>query len=138
MSIIKSVQSFLHTCPYIALRQIRLDGTEEDPSNCAVALAGNSKISEDLAGNKTYQYNFVFYVREYTGSEADKEGNHDFLQSFTDWIEDQDAAESYPTLAANCVPESMSVSNMLLFDVDPDGSAGLYQVQLKLIYTKER
>jgi hypothetical protein len=136
MSIISAVQTFLETCPTINL--VHIDRPDQKPSNYAVALAGNSKISEDVLGNKTYQYSFTFFVREYTGSDVERLDNHDFLQDFSDWIEEQDEIGNYPTLPTNCEAESMSVANMLLFDVDEDGSEGLYQVQLNLIYTKGR
>lgn len=136
MSVISAMQDFLKTCPDISL--VHIDTTDEKPSNCAVALAGNSKIGEDLAGNKTYQYNFVFYVREYAGSDIERLANYDFLQAFSDWIEDQNDNENFPVLPSGCEAEEMSVANMLLFDVDADGSTGLYQVQLNLIYTKGR
>jgi hypothetical protein len=134
MSIISAVQAWLETCSNISL--VHIDTAEEKPSNYAVALAGNRKISEDLAGNKTYRYSFVFYCREYAGSDADRKDNHDFLQDFSDWVETQADEDTYPVLPANCEPESMEVANMLLMDVDEDGSKGLYQVQLNLTYTK--
>lgn len=134
MNILSSMQAWLETCPGIDL--VHIDTAEERPSNYAVALAGNSKISEDLAGNKTYRYSFVFYCREYTCSDAERKDNHDFLQDFADWVEAQDDAGNYPELPAGCEPESMEVANTLLMDVDEDGSKGLYQVQLNLTYTK--
>ncbi len=133
-SILKAMQEYLEACPAIDL--VHLDTVAENPSDYAVTLAGNSKVSEDLAGNKTYRYNFVFYAREDTGNDIDRTVNHDFLQGFADWLEEQDEAGNYPALPANCIAEEVAVSNILLFAVDDNGSAGIYQVQLQLIYTK--
>lgn len=134
MNVLSAMQTWLETCPSINL--VHLDTAEEKPSSHSVALAGNSKISEDLAGNKTYRYGFVFYCREYTGSDVERKDNHDFLQDLSDWVEAQADADNYPDLPTGCEPESMEVSNTLLMDVDEDGSKGLYQVQLNLTYTK--
>lgn len=136
MSILAAVQNFIMECPAVEL--VHLDMVDAEPSDYAVALSGNAKVSEDLGGNKTYRYSFQFFLREYTGSDMERKDTHQTLQSFADWVEEQDDAGNYPQLPENCQAEGMSVSNMLLYSVDDDGGAGIYQVQLQLEYTKWR
>lgn len=136
MNILKSVQRWLETCPDIEL--VHLDMTDEQPSSFAVALSGNTLLSTQLNGDRTYQYSFQCYVRDYAQTDAERGANYDLLQAISDWVEEQDELENYPALPARCVAESMSVANMLLMQVDGDGDAAVYQIQLQLIYTKER
>lgn len=136
MNILKSVQRWLETCPDIEL--VHLDMTDEKPSSFAVALSGNTLLSTQLNGDRTYQYSFQFYVRDYAQTDAERGANYDLLQAISDWVEEQDEQENYPALPARCVAERMSVANMLLMQVDGDGDAAVYQIQLQLIYTKEK
>lgn len=140
MSIIKSLQDFLETFDGMELKpisQVMTDSTSTMPSSYALAPAGNGKIITDIAGNKTFQNNYVFYAKEAAADEIDRQENYDFLESFFDWIEAQNDAENFPTLPVNYSVEELNVSNVMLFDVNEDGT-GLYQVQIQLIFKKKK
>lgn len=140
MSIIKSLQNFLETFDGMELKdipQVLTDSTDTYASSYALAPAGNGKIITDIAGNKTYQNNYVFYAKEAAADEVDRQDNYDFLESFSDWIDEQNDIENFPILPANYKVEELLVSNVLLFDIDDDGT-GLYQVQIQLIFKKKK
>jgi len=140
MSIIKSLQDFLETFDGMVLKpisQVLTDTTNNNLSSYALAPAGNGKIITDIVGNKTYQNNYVFYAKEAAADEVDRQENYDFLESFSDWIEEQNEEENFPTLPANYQVKEIKVSNILLFDIDEDGT-GTYQVQIQLIFTKKK
>lgn len=85
-----------------ARRQNR-NGTESEAGTCAVAPAGNSKTVEDIIGNRTYLNNYVFYAREYTTSEVERQENYDFLDAFFEWLEDNNDNEVYPVISGYTV-----------------------------------
>jgi hypothetical protein len=140
MSIIKSLQDYLKTYDNMELREIQTmmtDTTLNVPSSYAVAPTGNSKVITDIAGNKTYQNNYVFYAKEAAADEVDRQDNYDFLEDFCDWIEEQNDQGVFPSLPENYEVEEINVSNVLLFDIEDDGT-GLYQVQIQMIFTKKK
>ena len=73
MSILKSLQDYLEQFEGMEMRAIMTDGTDSTPSSYAVAPAGNNKFQEDILGNRTYINNYVFYAREYTTSEIERQ-----------------------------------------------------------------
>lgn len=139
MSIIKSLQNFLETFDGMELKDIPhvLTDQTNQSSSYALAPSGNGKIITDIAGNKTYQNNYVFYAKEAAADEVDRQENYDFLESFSDWIDEQNENENFPILPLNYSVEEIQVSNILLFDIEEDGT-GLYQVQIQLIFTKKK
>ena len=136
MSIISALQTYLMGFEGMEMRTIHTDGTEAEAGTCAVAPAGNSKMVEDIIGNRTYINNYVFYAREYTTSEKERQENYDFLDDFFEWLEDNNDNEVFPKIPGYKV-EEISASNILLFDVGEDGR-GTYQIQIQLKLTKRR
>lgn len=136
MSIISALQNYLMGFEGMEMRTIHTDGTESEAGTCAVAPAGNSKMVEDIIGNRTYINNYIFYAREYTTSEAERKENYDFLDAFFEWLEDNNDNEVFPEIRGYAV-EEISAANVMLFDVDEDGR-GTYQIQIQLKLTKRR
>ncbi len=139
MSIIKSLQDYLETFDGMDMQPltIKTDFADEKVSSYSIAPAGNGKISTDILGNKTYQNNYVFYAREAAADEVDRQENYDFLEGFSEWLEEQNEEDNLPQLPTGYKAEELRVSNIMLFDVNEDGT-GLYQVQLQLEFVKER
>ena len=136
MSIISALQTYLMGFDGMEMRTIHTDGTESEAGTCAVAPAGNSKMVEDIIGNRTYINNYIFYAREYTTSEAERQENYDFLDAFFKWLEDNNDNEVFPEIQGYAV-EEISAANVMLYDVDEDGR-GTYQIQIQLKLTKRR
>ena len=138
MSIIKALQDFLCTFDGMEMQAIPMvltDRPDETPSSFALAPSGNGRTETDLCGNRTHQNSYVFYAKASAADEIDRQDNYSFLEGLSEWLEEQDAAGNYPDLPTGCEVEGIEVSNAMLFDLTEDG-AGLYQVQIQLIYTK--
>ena len=133
MSILRALQDYIEKFDSMELRPVMTDGVTSS-NKYALAATGNSKTVTDIIGNRTYINNYAFYARAYTGSEADRQDNYDFLDSFFEWIEDNDDKGIYPEIPGYDV-EEISATNVILFDVDEDGR-GTYQIQIQLKLTK--
>ena len=136
MSIISALQGYLKGFDGMEMRTLHTDGTESEVGACAVAPSGNSKTVTDIIGNRTYINNYVFYAREYTTSEIERAENYDFLDSFFEWLEENNDNEVFPKIPGYIV-EEISASNVMLYDVEEDGR-GTYQIQIQLTLTKRR
>jgi hypothetical protein len=141
VSILKSLQTFIESYEGIdelkRIPKVKTDQTDEEPSSYALAPTGNSKIITDIIGNKTYENNYMFLAKEAAANEVDRQDNHDFLEEFSDWLDDQNDAGNLPELPGRYEAESLEVFNAMLFDIEQDGT-GLYQVQIKLKITKKK
>ena len=140
MSLLKTLQDYLCEYDNMDMRpvsEVLTDQTGEYPSSYALAPSGNGKISKDILGNRTYQNNYVFYAKENSADEIDRQDNYDFLEDFCDWLEERNDNHDFPTLAQKYEVEKIQVSNAMLFDLYEDGT-GLYQIQIQLIFKKIR
>ncbi len=153
MSIIKAVQDFLCTYDGMELQEVEVeetdsgpslkvigrvltDRTDEGPSGYALQPTGNSRVKTDILGNKTYENDYVFYAKEAAANEIDRQDNYSFMEGLFEWLEDQDEAKNFPALPAEYKAERLIVANIILFELED--KAGLYQVQIKFQYRKEK
>ena len=153
MSIIKAVQDYLTTYAGMELQEVEVEETEAGPSlkvigrvltdqtdkeasSYALQPAGNSRVNKDILGNKTYENDYVFYAKEAAADEVDRQDNYSFMESLFEWLEDQDEAENFPELPDGYTAESLTVANIVLFELEDH--TGLYQIQIKFRYRKEK
>lgn len=120
---------------YRVLDDIATDLVGESPQSYALSPSGNNKTSADILGNKTYQNNYTFYAKEHAQNEVDRLDTHDFLEGFSEWLEDRSDSGDLPALPAPYAAQRLEMSNGMLFDIYEDG-AGLYQVQIQLTLKK--
>ncbi len=140
MSIIRALQDYLKTYDGMDMRpisEVLTDQTRENASSYALAPSGNGRTVVDIIGNVTFENNYVFYAKEAAADEIDRRENYDFLEDLSDWLEEQNDEGNLPELPGRYEAENLEVSNILLFDIDEDGT-GLYQVQLKLTMIKKK
>jgi len=136
MSLLGALQDWLAEYSAMSIQPLT-DRPEAVPSSYAVAPAGNGKISADILGNRTYQNSYVFYAKEAAAAETDRQDTHDFLEALSAWIEERSEDCDFPVLPAGYEVEEIAVSNGMLMDLYDDG-AGLYQIQINMIFTKRR
>ena len=136
MSILKTLQDYLVEYPNMVIQPLT-DTTEEDLSSYALAPSGHGKTSKDVLGNRTFQNSYMFYAKESASNEVDRQDNHDFLEDFSDWLEERSDNQDFPALPSSYEVQEMQVSNAMLMDLYEDGT-GLYQIQIQLIFNKIR
>lgn len=137
MSIIKSLQDWLSEFDGMEIRplsEIQTDRTEDSISSYAMAAAGNTS-RRDVCGGYMYQHSYVFYAKEAAADEIDRQDNHDFLESLSEWMEARVSSGLLPSLPGRYEVEDIEVSNGMLMDLYDDGT-GLYQLQVQLKFSK--
>lgn len=142
-TIIQSIKEFISECPYLDdLSQIHE----------ASSTGQNSYVIEELFNNqgnightyldgsheRVYQFALVymFPYHDELKSQIDETG---FYEKFQDWIEDKNNDGELPLLREDLRPLSIEVSKTGLLIYRPQiMDKAKYQVQLKLIYEKEK
>lgn len=136
MSIIKALQDYLES--YDGMKLVVLtDRVGENSDSYALFPTGNSKITEDILGNRTYQNSYIFQAKRNASEEFERSENYDLLEAFTVWLEDNLDRGVKPQLGDHIKNFTMAVSNILLMDVDEGFETGTYQIQITVTYTKE-
>ena len=140
MSILGILQDYLQEFDGMSIKtipEILTDQTEERTGSYALAPSGNGKTTVDIIGNKTFENNYMLLAKEAAADEIDRAENQDFLERFSDWLDERNDAGDLPVLPGKYTAEKLEVSNAMLMDIYEDGT-GLYQLQIKLMITKRR
>jgi len=141
LSIIKTMQEWLETCPYLDdFAGQHIDWTDSAAGDYGIMPTGcvNIRTDEDVLGNRTVykQYNLSLYARNWTVDDVARLENTTFIDDLSQWIEEQQMAGTTPKLGDDPDTEEISAQNGMLFQLDPDGQTGLYQVQISITYEK--
>lgn len=141
MSRIEQMREFIAKCPYMNRFSERyVDWTDSESVNYGIMPTGESilRIDEDVCGNKTKykQANFALYARNFTIDDIARLESANFLEDFTNWIEEQSDKKTAPRFGDDPEEENMTAQNGMLFRMSENGVSGLYQIQIQCFFTK--
>lgn len=141
MSILETMRSWLSECPYLdEFSGGHIDWTDNTAMEYGIMPTGSVIIrtEEDVLGNKTVykQYNLALYARGWTVDDVVRLENSTFLEDFSDWVEEQQMAGKTPKFGDNPEEEEITAQNGMLYQMDPNGQTGLYQIQISVTYEK--
>lgn len=135
-SLLEAMKNFVQQYPNIADIDLHYDQTESEPVNYSIQTSGLVKLSEDILGNQTWQYNALLQSREYTADDISRLNASEFTENFIFWVEHQNMTHNFPRLDSGFEPTKISADNGMLLALDDDGDRGLYQIQLHLKFNK--
>ena len=131
------MKNYVGEYPDISDICLHYDQTEDDDPSYAVMTSGLVKLSEDILGNETWQYNAVLQSREYTSDDLSRLDASVFTEAFTFWIGSRNRSGDFPELPNGMTPESITADNGMLIALDEDGDRGVYQIQIHLTFRLE-
>lgn len=137
-SIIEAVADYFLQCPLLKDGVFRVDALGDEPLEYVIETGTFTPIVESYVdGSSIRRYQFNFGSREYYNMDRFQTiANSSFYESFTEWIEEQDASGNYPELPEGMHPEQMRcLSPGYMFDESMTNAR--YQIQLEIIYYKE-
>lgn len=140
-SIIKTMQEWLNTCPFLdEFSGGHIDWTDNTALDYGIMPTGSAVIQteEDVLGNRVVhkQYNLALYARGWTIDDVARLENTTFLEDLADWVEEQQMAGEAPKFGDNPDDEEITAQNGMLYQLDPNGQTGLYQIQIAIFYEK--
>ncbi len=136
MSLISAVHTWLLTYTGLAdAAPLLVDTLGSTPTQYAlVPLPGVRILQTYISGKTKRQFSFALQSMEFATDDDAREANHEFYEAFADWVEQQNAAGTFPTLATGQTPESIEVlGHPILFQLGDSGTA-IYQIQCRLVY----
>lgn len=136
-SLLEAIKEYVLQCPFLSDIDLHIDQTDSEPVNYSIQTAGLVKLSEDVLGNQTWQYNALLQSREYTADDLSRLNASAFTEQFIFWIEGNNQNGIFPELSQGKVATEIYADNGILLDLDEDGDRGLYQIQIHLIFEME-
>lgn len=138
--IIEAIKDFIQrNCPLVSGKKIKVNCLSEKAESYTIEPVPASPIIRKYAdGGSMRQYLFVFASRNYY--DEDERNNikaAEFFEKFGEWIEQVTDQNNLPELSKGYTPIRLEVlSTGYLFSAD--ATKARYQIQCRLIYTKER
>ncbi len=142
-SVVEKVRAWLNTCPYMDTFSdgIHIDWTAPGAGTFGIMPTGCTTVQdvEDVMGNRTVrkQYSIALYARGWTVDDVARLENTDFLDTFQEWVEEQQAMGCTPKFGDNPDEERITAQNGMLFALSENGQTGLYQIQIEITYDKQ-
>lgn len=137
MSLIDYVKELIESCPFIDefLSAPYVDYTnQENAGECGIFPTGQVPISEDMAGNTIWQYNFALQAVQFSREDFERISNAAFSERFCRWASEK--SRSLPEIGDNMEPISLTAGNGAFFDMSEDGNTGTYMISAQLIYER--
>lgn len=139
MTIIESVREYINTYSELAqFAKLNVDYLANKPTEYTIdPVPSEIVIEEDILGNSTRQFLFVFASREAFGPSAlDNMANSGFYEDFNEWISEQNKNGVLPQLETGKTPTKIECLGLgYLFENDSDTAR--YQIQCRLIYDQK-
>lgn len=133
-----SICTYLAECPPVSDKlPFYLDYVDDSDCYC-VTTVPNTPFRKDILGNRIYTVTFQFALRTAISNDVERGKNVEFLEQFCRWVDDRNAARSFPDLGENRIGMSLKViESGYLDETAEDRVTGVYVTQLQFIY-KER
>lgn len=139
MTLIDSVRDYINTYTGLtAGAPVWVDFLGSVPMQYTVQSVPGSRIIEKyLDGSSLREFPFVFAFMTSTADDVARLANIGFFESFSDWIEQQDDANVYPTLSAGKTPWKIEVLGWGYLFEQGESETGVYQIQCRLTYVQD-
>ena len=139
MSMISAIQTYIKTYSSLAANApVWVDYIGKEPTQYAISpLPGARIVESNIDGSTTREFPFAFELVEFTADDATRLENLGFFEAFADWLETQNDAGTFPTLAAGKTPEKIEALGWGYLLDEGESGTGVYQIQCKLTYEQE-
>ncbi len=142
MTDLEKFREWIKTFPgFDILSEFQCDFTDQAlPGSAGLFPSGLVEVERrsDVMGNVTVtnQYNFGLYCvfSKPKGDDSAASVNADWVMDFQRWVQEQSVRGLAPTFGDVPREERMLAQNGVLYDVDKDGTVGIYMVQMSATY----
>ena len=139
MKVIEAIRDYISNCPALETFNINVNYLEDDYDSFSIEETPcDPVVKRYIDGSMMKQCQFVFTSKEpYSADVIGNIDNSNFYEEFSNWIETNNKEGIFPSLEEGLEPTQIKViSSPYVITTEEDKS--IYQVQLNLIYLKER
>lgn len=121
------------------IEEIHSERLTDNTKNLALQRTGfeslGMKYVTDTGWYRRYQY--MLLLKSDSEIDTQRLENLDWLDDFSDWLEEQNKTQNYPTLDNNKVIKNVSCANALTYQESEDGAISVYALQMYFNIRKE-
>lgn len=133
MSITEAINEWLLKYEKISefAEEINTEELPNETKTLALQRTGVEDLPLKYIGEKGWykQYQFILLLKNYSESNQQRTENLDWLDEFTDWIEQKKEEKDFPKIE-NKIVKDVSCANSATYEVEEDGSISNYYIQL--------
>jgi len=137
--IIDAVKTYIKTYGSLdSNAAVLVDFLGNTPTQYAInPLPGAKVIESYITGASLREFPFSFQSMESTADELERLSNNGFFEAFSDWLESQTLAETFPTLNANQHPILIEATSWGYLFQQGESDTGIYSIQCRLQYEQD-
>ena len=138
MTALESMKNWISTCPLLSMvdKDFCIEYPETPDRSYALASNGTTIVKTYANGAQVRQHNLVLFNLDYTIEEASRLENSGFFEALSDWIMMQNRLRNMPH-GTELEWVSITSGNGMLYNLDENGTTGMYQIQITATYIKE-
>jgi len=139
MKVIEAIKEYINNCPALKEYNVNVNYLEDDFDSFSIEETPcDPVLKRYIDGSMLKQCQFVFTSKEpYSADVICNIDNSNFYEEFSNWIENNNNNGIFPTLEEGLEATQIRViSSPYIISTEEDKS--IYQIQLNLIYLKER
>ena len=121
------------------IEEIHNERLTDNTKNLALQRTGfeslGMKYVTDTGWYRRYQY--MLLLKSDSEIDTQRLENLDWLDDFSDWLEEQNKTQNYPALDNNKVIKNVSCANAFTYQESEDGAISVYALQIYFNIRKE-
>lgn len=121
------------------VEEIHSERLTDNVKNLALQRTGfdNSPLKYVTDRGWFRQYQYMLLLKSSSEDDIQRLTNLDWLDDFSDWLDEQNRTKNYPDLGDNKKVENVSCANALTYQESEDGAVSVYSLQLYFDIRKE-
>ena len=121
------------------IEEIHTERLNETTKNLALQRTGFENLPMKYITDKGWyrQYQYMLLLRSESEIDPQRLTNLDWLDKFSDWLEEQNVIKNFPTLEDNKIIKEVSCANALTYEESEDGAISVYSLQIYFNIRKE-
>ena len=121
------------------VEEIHSERLTDNVKNLALQRTGfdNSPLKYVTDRGWFRQYQYMLLLKSSSEDDIQRLTNLDWLDDFSDWLDEQNRTKNYPDLGKDKKVESVSCANALTYQESEDGAVSVYSLQLYFDIRKE-
>ena len=132
----KAVYDWIKTCPVFERLYFNF-GTNKEKTSTFIPIPAEIITKTDIFGNETKSYDFAVTtfgtVDDITFEGAENITAMNFLQTFTEWIEEQSQNKNFPNFGDKCFIEKITVNQNIPASLRMQ-NISKYLTQCRIVY----
>lgn len=122
------------------VEDIHSERLTDNVKNLALQRTGFENLGMKYVSDRGWyrQYQYMLLLKSSSEEDEQRLLNLDWLDEFSDWLDEQNITSNYPDLGDNKEVKNVSCANALTYQESEDGAISVYSLQIYFDIRKEK